>query len=63
MNRFLPEFWRFMVGSLRVVTQGGPAYIVWMILLGTLVLFGVGAYGVQTAHGLIETNMRDQLSW
>ena len=63
MNRFLPEFWRFTVGSLRVVTQGGPAYIVWMILLGTLVVAGVSAYGVQTAHGLIETNMRDQLSW
>lgn len=63
MNRFLPEFWRFTVGCLRVATHGGPAYIVWMILLFTVVLGGLGAYSVQASQGLIETNMRDQLSW
>jgi molybdopterin-containing oxidoreductase family membrane subunit len=63
MNRLLPEIWRFAVGSLRVVTQGGPAYLAWVALLGVLVLYGVGSYGYQATQGLIETNMRDQVSW
>ncbi|MBW2279722.1 MAG: polysulfide reductase NrfD [Deltaproteobacteria bacterium] len=59
----LQEFWHFITGSLRVITRGGPAYFVWVLLLLILIVYGVGAYAYQANQGLIVTNMRDQVSW
>jgi molybdopterin-containing oxidoreductase family membrane subunit len=63
MNRPIPEIWRFLVGCLRVATQGGTAYAVWMSVLGVVLLLAVGAYAYQMSEGLIVSNMRDQVSW
>lgn len=54
---------RFLGGSIRLAFSGGPAYLTWLALLGLLIVSGVLAYAQQLQHGLIVTNMRDQVSW
>src|SRR5450759_5992429 len=41
----------------------GRAFRAWVLLLGAIILWGVYAYSRQFRHGLIETGMRDQISW
>src|SRR6266496_805242 len=43
--------------------MSGRGSIVWLCLLGSVILWGVFAYSRQWQHGLIETGMRDQISW
>lgn len=59
----MKTFWQFVKGSARIVSRGGPLYYAWILLL--LVLIGIGGYHYvdQFRHGLIETSMRDQVSW
>ncbi len=49
-----------LLGSLKMSGRGSVA---WMALLGVIVLFGVFAYSRQFRNGLVETGMRDQISW
>ncbi|MFC1707914.1 NrfD/PsrC family molybdoenzyme membrane anchor subunit [Planctomycetota bacterium] len=56
-------FVRFLWNALRYAFRGGPAYYAWLGFLAILVAWGIGAYYDQLAHGLITTNMRDQVSW
>ena len=56
-------FWRFVVGSLRIVSRGSVIYWLWLLFLAALILVGAAAYYRQLTHGLILTNMRDQVSW
>jgi Ni/Fe-hydrogenase subunit HybB-like protein len=53
----------FLRGCVRQVRVGGTAYKAWVAFL--LVTIGVGgfAYAHQVRHGLIATNMRDEVSW
>lgn len=55
--------YRFVVGSIRIIARGGPAYYLWIGFLLALIIQGAFAYGHQVATGLIATNMRDQVSW
>jgi Ni/Fe-hydrogenase subunit HybB-like protein len=57
------EFGQFVVGSLRIITRGGVGYWLWLLLLAALIVVGITAYHQQLTHGLILTNMRDQVSW
>lgn len=41
----------------------GRAFRAWVLLLGAIILWGLFAYSRQFQHGLIETGMRDQISW
>lgn len=41
----------------------GRAFRTWVMLLGAIILWGAFAYSRQLRHGLIETGMRDQISW
>jgi molybdopterin-containing oxidoreductase family membrane subunit len=59
MKRFL----HFIGGSVMVVTRGSASYYAWLGGLGILIAIGLSAYGTQLAHGLITSNMRDQVSW
>ncbi len=56
-------FFRFTLGSVRVVSQGSRGYYLWLGALLILISIGVGAYGNQVVNGLITSNMRDQVSW
>ena len=56
-------FWRFVVGSLRIVSRGSVIYWLWLLFLAALILVGAAAYYRQLTRGLILTNMRDQVSW
>jgi len=56
-------FGHFVLGSIRIVLQGGKLYWTWIAFL--LVLAGLGSVGYwrQLTEGLIVTHMRDQVSW
>jgi molybdopterin-containing oxidoreductase family membrane subunit len=56
-------FYRFFLGSLKLVSKGGKAYYAWLAFLGLLIVAGLFGYAEQYSGGLIRTNMRDQVSW
>jgi len=56
-------FGDFTADSLRLVTTGSRAYFAWVAFLLVLIVLGGSAYAGQLQHGLIVTNMRDQVSW
>ncbi len=53
----------FITGSVRVVTRGSAGYYAWLGVLAVVIMTGLAAYGNQATHGLITSNMRDQVSW
>ncbi len=56
-------FARFTASSVRIVSHGTRGYFAWLVFLAALILQGLFAYAGQFSHGLIVTNMRDQVSW
>jgi molybdopterin-containing oxidoreductase family membrane subunit len=56
-------FFRFVVGCFRLALHGNAYYWAWMAFLGICILIGAWGYVEQLSGGLIETNMRDQVSW
>jgi molybdopterin-containing oxidoreductase family membrane subunit len=54
---------RFLKGCARIVAEGDRAYRLWVGFLLVLIAAGVFAYTFQARHGLIDTNLRDQVSW
>lgn len=59
----LRAFGEFVGGSLRIVTRGNRYYWLWIVLLSLVVARGALAYLAQLRGGLIETSMRDSVSW
>ena len=59
----LRQFYRFSLGSLRILTQGGLLYWSWVVVLLAMIAYGTFAYLHQLEVGLIATSMRDQVSW
>ncbi len=59
MKRFI----HFIKGSVMVVIRGSAGYYAWLGGLGLLIAVGLAAYANQIEHGLIVSNMRDQVSW
>ncbi|MEI6473118.1 MAG: NrfD/PsrC family molybdoenzyme membrane anchor subunit, partial [Holophagaceae bacterium] len=59
----LRNFSRFITDTVRIITTGGPIYYAWVAFLLLLIGVGANAYIGQVNHGLIVTNMRDQVSW
>ena len=57
------NFIRFITGSIRIIFHGSKTYFAWLIFLLLLILWGGSGYSKQLAHGLIETHMRDSVSW
>jgi molybdopterin-containing oxidoreductase family membrane subunit len=49
--------------ALKTVTKGGKLYYWWLAFLGFFIFIGASAYVQQLRNGLIETAMRDQVSW
>ncbi|MFQ5514453.1 MAG: sulfate reduction electron transfer complex DsrMKJOP subunit DsrP [Myxococcota bacterium] len=63
MTENLRLFWRFVVGSARLITSGGRGYYIWIGFLALVIVTGIAAYVHQASYGLITSNMRDQVSW
>ena len=57
------SFLSFVTTSARIVFTGRPRYFVWLGFLFVLLAIGIDAYAAQYRHGLIETAMRDPVSW
>jgi molybdopterin-containing oxidoreductase family membrane subunit len=53
----------FLRGCVRQVLDGGKAYKAWIAFLLATIAVGGLAYAQQVRHGLIATNMRDEVSW
>ncbi len=53
----------FLATVARFALRGGKAYWLWLGFLLCLITWGALAYIEQLQHGLIVTNMRDQVSW
>lgn len=53
----------FLKYSLKMLLKGNKYYYLWMAFLLILIMLGGIAYFRQLTYGLIETNMRDQVSW
>jgi molybdopterin-containing oxidoreductase family membrane subunit len=49
-----------LLGTLQMSSRGFRA---WTAMLCVVVLWGALAYSLQWRHGLVETGMRDQISW
>ena len=56
-------FSQFTFGSARVVTRGSTGYFAWLAALVLLIATGAIAYLDQFKNGLIETGLRDPVSW
>jgi Ni/Fe-hydrogenase subunit HybB-like protein len=51
------------LSAARGVTKGGRGYRAWVAFLLFLIGIGAWAYSIQLRHGLVETNMRNQVAW
>ncbi|MEJ2324146.1 MAG: polysulfide reductase NrfD [Nitrospirota bacterium] len=49
--------------TLKYITKGGKWYYVWLGILAFFIFFGIVSYIKQLDQGLIQTAMRDQVSW
>jgi molybdopterin-containing oxidoreductase family membrane subunit len=63
MRTFFKEFSNFIAASGRVLVHRRPTFFVWLGLLVVMLAIGIDAYIDQYRNGLIETNMRDAVSW
>lgn len=54
---------RFFLGTIKVIFNGGKAYYSWVLFLILLMIWGGIGYANQIQDGLIITNMRDSVSW
>ena len=59
----LRNFKQFIVDTTGLMTRGSRMYYAWVGFLLLLITLGGIAYAGQLNHGLIVTNMRDQVSW
>ncbi len=57
------SIYEFLTRSIGLMLRGGKVYWLWVTLLVALIVWGGIAYVEQLRHGLIVTNMRDQVSW
>ncbi len=57
------NYLRFLWRCGRLATEGDWRYYLWVGLLFALCLLGLNAYAKQLVHGLIITDMTDQVSW
>ncbi len=57
------NFLRFIGGCFKIISKGSKTYYTLLGILFLLFLWGVFGYLGQLHNGLIETNMRDSVSW
>ncbi len=59
----MTAYFRYWLDMIRCTLSGGKHYYLWCGFLLLLSLAGLVAYASQFQHGLIVTNMSDQVSW
>ncbi len=57
------NFSRFIADSGKLVVRGTRYYYAWVAFLLAVILVGAAGYSNQVSHGLLASNMRDQVSW
>ena len=61
--RPIVNYLRFLVRCALTALDGDWRYYLWVGLLFAVCLLGLNAYAKQFVHGLVVTNMSDQVSW
>lgn len=59
----LKEYLVFWLNLFQYAIRGSWKYYFWILFLTVLIIPGLWAYSEQLQHGLIVTNMTDQVSW
>jgi len=59
----IKNYLRFLMRCGAIALDGDWRYFLWLGLLFVVCLLGLNAYAKQLVHGLIVTNMSDQVSW
>ncbi|HSA60485.1 MAG TPA: NrfD/PsrC family molybdoenzyme membrane anchor subunit [bacterium] len=54
------RFWKEMVAQ---ALKGSALYWIWLVVLTAIVIMGGFAYAEQVKHGLIVSNLSDQVAW
>ncbi len=57
------SFFRFIKECAKIVLKGNKWYYLWLLFLLILIIWGGLGYLDQLKEGLIQTNMRDHISW
>ncbi|UCE79007.1 MAG: polysulfide reductase NrfD [Nitrospiraceae bacterium] len=52
-----------LIIALKLIAKGSRGYYIWLAVLGVFIFIGATSYIQQLRTGLIETAMRDQVSW
>ena len=63
MSRAIKNYGAFLWRCARLTCEGDWRYYLWIGLLFAVCLLGLNAYAKQLVHGLIVTDMSDQVSW
>jgi len=63
MNRAIKNYCTFLWRCARLTCEGDWRYYLWIGLLFAVCLLGLNAYAKQLVHGLVVTDMTDQVSW
>lgn len=61
--KFFHDFYAFVRASFRAILGRKRGFYVWLGVLAVMLAIGIDAYIDQYRNGLIETGMRDQVSW
>lgn len=54
---------KFILKALKLATEGGPVFYVWMTVLTAIALVGLNAWAHQVSQGMALTNLSDHVSW
>ena len=63
MTRAIKNYGTFLLRCARLALDGDWRYYLWIGTLFVLCLLGLNAYAKQFVHGLVVTDMTDQVSW
>src|SRR6185503_9579415 len=63
MSRSIKNFLVFLRRCGHLVCEGDWRYYLWIGFLFAVCLLGLNAYAKQFVHGLVVTDMTDQVSW
>lgn len=61
--KLIKNYLRFLGRCVGIALEGDWRYYLWIGALMAICLIGLNAYAKQLVHGLIVTNMSDQVSW
>ncbi len=63
LKNIIEEFRYFFAEITKILFRGSRYFYLWMGFLTILIIMGFYVYTIQLKHGMVITNMREQVSW